>query len=108
VVKFEGLVSPYGVAVLDNKIIVSDIELNKVFSLEKDGRLYGIFGSAADSRGRFVKPSSVTVSDNEVYVLDSSLKTIQSYSLAEIKSKTKDKEGNDVEVLTIKSDNICR
>lgn len=103
VVKFEGLVSPYGVAVLDNKIIVSDVELNKVFSLEKDGRQYGFFGSAADSRGRFVKPSSVTVSDNEVFVLDSSLKSIQSYSLSEVKSKIKDKEGNEVEIITINS-----
>lgn len=89
--KYEGFSSPFGIAVLDNKVLVSDIMQSKIFSLEKDGRLYGYFGSTADSKGRFVKPSSVAVSDKEIFVLDSAMKTIQVFGIKEEKVE-KDKK----------------
>ena len=76
---FSGFQSPFGVAVLDNKVLVSDKKLNKVFSLEKDGKLYGYFGSNVDGKGRFVKPCSVAVTESHIFILDSSLQTIQVY-----------------------------
>jgi hypothetical protein len=90
VVKFDGFSSPYGIALLDSKILVSDVEQSKIFSLEKDGKQYGYFGSTTESKGRFVKPTSVAVSDNEVFVLDSALKSIQAFDVKEVKSKDKD------------------
>lgn len=79
-IRFDGFKSPYGIATIDNKVLVSDKELNTVFSLEKSGKLYGYFGTAGDTKGCFVKPVSVTVSANKIFVLDSSLKTIQVFN----------------------------
>jgi hypothetical protein len=74
--KFDGFESPFGVAVLDNRVLVSDVTVNKIFTLEKDGKLYGYFGTTSDTRGRFVKPISVAVSEEKIFVLDSALKSI--------------------------------
>lgn len=76
-----GFSAPFGVAVLDNKVLVSDSNLNKVFSLEKDGKMYGQFGTTADSKGRFVKPASVCSSEEKIFVLDSALKSIQVFNV---------------------------
>ena len=76
---YDGFSSPFGIAVLDNKILVSDIMQNKIFSFELDGKLYGYFGSQQNPDGFFVKPSKVTVSDTHVFVLDTVMKTIQKF-----------------------------
>jgi len=86
-IKLEGLLSPYGIGVLDKKIIVSDIVQSKIYSLEMDGKIYGYFGSMSDTKGRFVKPSSITTSDTEIYVLDTALKTIQVFAIVKTKEK---------------------
>ena len=79
-IKLDTSKSPYGVAVFDTKILVSDKELNTVFSYEKDGRLSGYFGSSSSSNGFFVKPISIAVSENSVFVLDAMQKTIQVFN----------------------------
>jgi sugar lactone lactonase YvrE len=77
---YDGFKSPCGVAILDNKVLVADSGLNKILSLEKDGKLYGYFGSPTESKGRFVKPISVAVSEDKIFVLDAALKTIQIFN----------------------------
>ncbi|MCE5223149.1 6-bladed beta-propeller [bacterium] len=82
ILSFTEFSSPFGISILDNKILVSDIELNKIFSLELDGRLYGFFGSQQKPDGYFVRPSKVAVSDKHVFVLDAVMKSIQKFDEA--------------------------
>jgi len=78
-ITYDGLKSPYDVATLENRIIVSDQMANRVFVFEKNGRFYGFFGSDEGTNGRFVKPVSVTASDDRVFVLDAVQQNIQTF-----------------------------
>lgn len=78
-IQYEKFVSPFGIAILDNKILVSDETLNKIFSLEMDGKFYGYFGSQQDQKGYFVRPAKVAVSENHIYVLDICTNLIQKF-----------------------------
>jgi hypothetical protein len=78
-ITYDGLKSPYDVTSLENRIIVSDQQANRVFVFEKNGRFYGFFGSDEGTNGRFVKPVSVTASETKVYVLDAVQQNIQSF-----------------------------
>ena len=90
--------SPYGIAVLDNKILVSDMILNKIFSLEMDGKFFGYFGSQQDAKGYFVRPAKICVSDHHIFVLDIVTNLIQKFNSAGrfvsfISKETLDKAG---------------
>lgn len=78
-ITYDGLKSPYDVSSLENRIIVSDQQANRVFVFEKNGRFYGYFGVEEETNGRFVKPISVTASEDRVYVLDAVQQNIQSF-----------------------------
>ena len=78
-ITYDGLKSPYDVTTLENRIIVSDQQANRVFVFEKNGRFYGLFGTDEGTNGRFVKPVSVTASEDRIYVLDAVLQNIQSF-----------------------------
>jgi DNA-binding beta-propeller fold protein YncE len=78
-ITYDGLKSPYDVATLENRIIVSDQQANRVYVFEKNGRFYGFYGSEEGKNGRFVKPVSVTASNDLIYVLDGVQQNIQSF-----------------------------
>lgn len=69
--------SPYGVSILDNKILVSDISTNTILAYTFEGRQNGFFGQELDVAGRFVKPIAVSTTEKEIFVLDAQLKTVQ-------------------------------
>lgn len=76
---YDGLQSPYDVATLENRIIISDQQANRVFVFEKNGRFYGYFGTDEGTNGRFVKPISLATSNDLIYVLDGVQQNIQSF-----------------------------
>ncbi len=76
-IKDEKLSHPYGVAVLDEKLLVSDYETGRILSFELNGKFYDYFGSSLDLNGRFVKPIAVTASTEKIYVVDEYLKCVQ-------------------------------
>jgi sugar lactone lactonase YvrE len=69
--------SPFGVSILDNKILVSDSITNEIVTYTFDGKQNGFFGEKPDYSGRFVKPIAVSTTEKEIYVLDAHLKTVQ-------------------------------
>jgi tripartite motif-containing protein 71 len=79
-ITYDGFKRPFDVAILENRVIVSDQESNRVFVFEKNGRYHGIFGVDENTNGRFVKPIALTSSDSEIYVLDEVLQNIQIFN----------------------------
>ena len=95
-VKDEKLSHPYGVAVLDEKLLISDYETGRILAFELNGKFYDYFGSSRDINGKFVKPIAVTTSNELIYVLDEYLNCIQIF----------DEKGNFVKLIGSKKGEV--
>jgi DNA-binding beta-propeller fold protein YncE len=75
-----GLAKPYGVAVKDKKVYVSDTQQRAVIVFDLENRQVKSFGT--EGPGRLLKPLGMDISnDNELYVVDISAKRIAVYDL---------------------------
>ena len=64
------LVIPYGVAVTDNVIAVSDWDIHQVKKYSLQGELLSVIGCHGDKNGQFKQPRGLAFNNNKLYVVD--------------------------------------
>ena len=66
------LKAPGGLRIINQKLYVTDIKVNKVFVFDLNGKKLMEIGGPGDATGKFIAPNAVTVDfDNNIYVSDS-------------------------------------